>query len=245
MNRDGPGNNERREDIVSRNIKIFKMALLAAFALSAVASVSSAEAKEDFFFFSQEPSVVTGASEGVAVFTVDAGKIKVECAISTLAGTVNNKKAMEVTLHPTFFECNIGVFGVGTIDTKECNFIFSGRTDNNEDATVELECAAGSKLKITNASCNLTFGPQAKKGATYTNGVENGRKDVTIKMTLSGLHYELENAKPLGCAGFGGAGEAEDGTFNAAYTATAYEDFGGPVEEDKFTEGNVIDWWVE
>lgn len=236
---------------MNRNLKVFGIALIAIFAMSVVAT-AAAEAKEDKFFFSQHPVVITGASEGPVVFTVSAGKIKIECAKSTLAGTstANNNQAIEITLHPTFSECQIpGGFGAATIDTKECNFIFSGRTDNNEDATVELECVGANKIKITNAFCNLTFGPQAVKGATYTNGKEKigevERKDVTIKTTLSKLEYELENVKALGCAGFGGAGIDVDGTFNGAYTATAYEDFGGPTEEDKFTEGAVLDFWVE
>lgn len=234
---------------MTRNLNVFRLSLLAAVALIAVvASLAGADGgKEDFFYFSQESAVVTGSSanEGPLIFGINGGKNKIECASGTLAGTALGKKRMEVTLHPTFMECQMAGFGVMTADTQKCNFNFSGRTDAAGDAAVEIECVEA--IKFTNASCHITFGPQTSNGASYTNGIEPviGRKDVTIKMTLVKLEYQLENAKPLGCVGLGGAGMDFDGTFNGAYTATAYEDFGGPTEEDKFMEGAVIDWWVE
>lgn len=226
----------------TNDLKRLGLCLSVVFALSAIAA-SAALAAEDKFHSSVEKTVVTAASEENTVFTFNAGKEKYECKAATMAGTMGAKTTLEIEMRPTFKMCS------GTIDQNECTMRLSGRTDENKDAAVEIGCAAGQAIVLTGELCNFKILPQTAKGggAHYTNGKEKvgevEHKDITYKLTLSKLIYEKEEVVQNGCPG--GAGEGQDGTLNGAFTATGYEDFGGPINWDEFIEGNVVDIEVE
>jgi len=224
----------------------FCLGLLAALALCAIAAPTASAIVEDKFRSSFEPTVMTAANEEPITLGINAGKAKWACKKSNLSGTFPMKVAAEIETFPTFKECP------ATFDREGCVIRLSGRTNDNNDAAIELGCPPGKEMTFTTELCNVQIPAQTLEGVSYVNGTETvggvKRKDVTIKVTVTAMIYEKVPVKALGCAFLGGAGEGKDGTLTGAYTATGYEDFsppGPPVNEDEYIEGNVVDFEVE
>lgn len=223
------------------NLRQLCLALLAIFVLGGTAA-SSAFAVEDKFHSSAALTVMTASSEQTTVFGFNAGAKKVECKKAKLAGTFQMMTAVEIETFPTFSECN------AIYDRNECVIRLTGRTNANKDAAIEVGCPPGKEMILTTEVCNLRIPAQTMEGVSYTNGKEETtqKKDVTIKFTVTGFIYEKTPAILNGCIGYGGIGEAKDGTITGAFTATGYEDAGGGVENgDEFKEGAVVDFFVE
>lgn len=228
--------------MIISNLKWLAPAVLAlALGVSAVAPASEAE---DVFRSSVEPTVVTALSETNLTFTINQGKNKLECKKSTLAGTFEKTTAIEISMYPTFSECG------ATFHPNQCTIRLSGRTDDNNDAAVEIGCPGANEMVFTVGNCEVKVPPHTPAGGvSYTNGVESvggkERKDVTVKVTITGFLYENVPKMAGGCDALGGAGQGADGTLTGAYTATGYEDSGGPTNGDEFTHGDPVDIWTE
>jgi len=175
---------------MTRNLKALGVALMAVFAMSAVAAQGAAGHE---FHADGEKAISTGTNDLVVS---DGGGTKTELSVheftvgtagvvkcnkleteSTQKGTLvsaNTYKSDELTVTPRYTECTFGG-NPATVDFEHCAYKFDsdttlGNTTGNEHANVEIECEAGSSIKIVTSVCTLTVGAQLIKHAVrYVN----------------------------------------------------------------------------
>ena len=177
---------------MTRNLKAFGLALVAAMALGAIGA-QGASASIDHEFESDavnKKTVLTGSMEPSTkdVFSATAG-LDVTCSVGTFSGTIEGNTVDQVTVHPKYSSCESSLGGL-SVDTAGCNYVFD--SDTTEDAThsagtehasVTLECesahsASPHKIRITAPGCTITFETthagsvvvnHSLHGVTYTN----------------------------------------------------------------------------
>jgi len=232
--------------------KALRLALLMTLALGALAAAALAgegEETVDSFKSESNDTVLTGNSIGEPnVFRITNPNIKVECFVSTFAGTVENPPVQEVTIRPTYSgttanhgseKCESGA-GEITVDMGECDYMLTGRTNKIDeekvDAEVKIECPGGAEIKLTAPGCTILIPSQVPKegGVTYENG-EGG--DITVTATVTGIKYETEGAL-CSLAGLPKTGENAD--YLGTITVFGYEDEGTGEAKDEFIEGKQV-----
>jgi hypothetical protein len=221
-----------RKKEMTRTLKALGLCLFAACSFAAVAA-SSASAVTDTFTCSVEPCVVTGEQTGaVHTFGIKNNPFTVECEHATFVGTSKTKATTEITVHPTYTECN------NTVDVAAgCNLILTGVTDEHLNtagtktethATVKVECGANEFIKVTGPGCTIKMTGAAGGvnqnllGVTYDNGTDaSGHKDVTVTVTVDSIHFTSEGSL---CA-FGGIPSTGTNAFlTQTVTARGYGD---------------------
>ncbi len=202
---------------MSRKLKVLGTALVAVLAFAAVMA-SAAQAKFDTittFPTSEESAILTGEADptgGNETFRTANGTSWSCTGIKFEEATVRDKDTT-ITAHPVYTGCKIGGVVNTTITTTGCNYLFTAETTKNtteskEDATIHIECAVGSKIKIgPTLGCELTIGEQTLHGARYNNATPTGSTNeremhITIEETAMNLSYETK-----GCASL--TGEAD------------------------------------
>ena len=202
----------------------FACALLAVTAGAASAATHDFEAKS--------PSIITGTqtSESEHIEYSFGASWTLKCGADKAEGTIKESPTTQLTLFPTHTECLLNTLAA-VVDSAGCNYTFSGKTDANGHGAVELECLAGSVLKVTVSGCTLEIGPQLfKKGASYQITESGGRKDIDAKITTEAGIYKKSGFL---CETIGGNGG--DLSMRGSYTLKAYED-------NNKVEGNQIDF---
>lgn len=177
------------------NFKALGLAILAAFAMSAVVA-SSAHATQASFTAESYPVTITGTQEGATNYFEATPGRKVECKIATYEGTLK-EASTELTVTPTYDECTETSTGFGaTVDLNGCHYIFTvGTKTSSTDAhgEVHVKCPVGNKISITVATCTVHVTPQTRK-VTYTNlpaNVDTPKKFVTVDVDVTNeIHYE-------------------------------------------------------
>ena len=215
-----------------RNLKALGLALVAVFALSAMAA-SSASAV-DKVTTGVSPAVLTGVSELGQFKITTPGEPNVRCTTSKYNVKVASG-ASEITIEPTYegtlgvtphaHHCNLSFAGANeaTVDLNGCDYDLKGETtgsDNGTDATVSVTCPAGQEITITtNVGCTFHIPPQTPTsgGATTTN--KSGK--VEVKVTSTGITYTTSGAF---CAlgGLPAEGNNADYTDTVLMSATAW-----------------------
>jgi hypothetical protein len=232
---------------MSRNLKALGLALVAVFALSALAASSAWAA--DKFTAAKSPVVVTGTSHSDKL-TLTNPHITVQCTTSSFSATYTNG-ATEITLDTTFTGTVQQTSGThehcsatnpptkATVSMEGCDFDLTGSTTGSDggatDATTSLTCPAGKEVKYaTNGGCTLTFPAQTptEGGVTYVN--EPGGK-VRVNVTDTGFTYTSEGAL---CALAGIASEANSVDYADTVVLSGFEDHGGTTEP--FSEGAAV-----
>jgi hypothetical protein len=230
---------------MTRNLKALGLALLAAFALSAVAA-SAASAQDVFTTHNGEPAHLHGEQVGDStdnVFGMKEHAAEVTCkeATFTSTGTVEDG-AKEIVVHPTYptfvketeeeeHNCESS-FGIATVDTTGCDFVLTGEThetlntkgeDKDEKhATVSLECEPEKSIKITTpeVGCTLTMTPQTGLlGVTYTNEGTTPDEDVKVDVTVDKIKYHASFICQLG----GLPSTGEDAYLTETVTVKGYQ----------------------
>jgi hypothetical protein len=204
-----------------RSLKGFGLALVAVFALTAVAA-SAASAAE--FHSGVAPASIKAAATQNQVFTIGGGKVATSCNEATFTGESKTSPANSITVHPVYknsgsTECPAEPIGNASIVTTGCNYVFSSATTAEGMAQVKIECEAGKKIQINAPLCTITVGEQTLPNAvSYTNtGVGGGASStegVVVTPTVTGIHWE---ASGFGCTLVGLGSSGSDGT----YTGTA------------------------
>jgi hypothetical protein len=246
MSTSGRRSTKRKEGIMSRNLKALGLALVAVFALSALAA-SSASAIDKFTTGST--AVVTGTSHD-NVFRTTSPVFEATCTTSSFSGTVGFG-ATEITIDATYTGTINQTSGTHehctattpasktTVSMEGCDYDLTGSTTGSDggktDATVWVTCPAGKEIKMTtNSGCNFKVPGQTSTsgGVTYVN--EPGGK-VKAVMTSTGVTYTTEGAL---CALAGFPSEGNNADYIGTVVLSGFQDNGGNTEP--FTEGNAV-----
>jgi hypothetical protein len=213
---------------MKRNLKALGLAMVAALALGAVAA-SAAQAASHHVSVASFPAVVTAKDTVNTVFSITGGEHTVECRTTKYEGTLPEEKNKEVTVTPTYSECQVDpIFGPSaTVTVNHCAYVLKGVTDANGDAVAEVECAEGNEITITytfpftSHVCTVHVTPQTPGGGVHYE--QNGEK-IKIEATVTGIKYhETEDEAGSPCPNnFTG----EDGTLNGTVEAEGFKDTG-------------------
>lgn len=183
-----------------RNFKAFGLAVMAAFAMSAVGA--SAASAEDLFHSDSENTFITGTSYGHHVF--DAAGASITCNHASFVGSQVGFTATSITARATYTGCTF--IGVGVdVDMGSCAYRF------HASGTVDVVDSGGNcdEDKITFhgdaffglITCKVEVGEQeGLEHVGYANKVENGKEHVTVTPTVTGISGTA-TAKGGGCTG--------------------------------------------
>lgn len=241
-----------------RNLKALGLALLAAFALSAIgAQAASAELENHKFETTGETAtVLTGAQESGAddhSFTITEKEVVLTCHHATFRGTQEGTSADAVELVPEYTECTSNLGINPTVDTNGCTYKFYGETTENPDtpevtdAPVSLTGCNNPEvgITITAAGCNIHV-PEFEKlhGVTYKNlkehGPNNNKDAVTVTATVDKIPTISTGGFACLLAGLGSGVNEYVSDYVGKTIVTGYEDEGTHEEwtkEHKVTEG--------
>jgi hypothetical protein len=156
-------------------MKVLGLALIAVFALSAVAA-SSAFAAEGVITAGVSNATVTGSQIGKNLFTIGStGARKVECSVATFKGTLASA-ASNVSVSPSYSGCITSPGGgPATVSvSSSCSYSLTATTKTNETTgtgSATVVCSAGGLISIVANStagskiCEYTVGGQAASGS--------------------------------------------------------------------------------
>jgi hypothetical protein len=184
--------------------KIVVLTLVAAFALSAVAS-ASAWASE--FKAAKYPVEVKAESTNFQGFKASIATSV--CEKGNFTGE-SGGPSQELTVRPTYEKCKVGLSGVNheaEVVTTGCSFRF-----HDEAKSVDVVCETGKeihvKLKEISPACEINVGPQTGlKTITYTNLAGT----VEVEANVTGITFTSNCAGVIG----GSNGEYKEGKFNS------------------------------
>ena len=171
---------------MARKVKMLGFALLALLAVGAAAA--SAASAHHRFFSEQEKTILIGETDVKHKLTL--GEASLECASVKRESTLSGSGVGGFAFTPVYEGCTFAG-KKAVVRMNGCQYSFTGVTDANEDAGVNVECAAGIVIEIEvekfsgENSCTITFGAQSPAGGVhYTNlGAENERT-ITVNATI-------------------------------------------------------------
>ncbi|HEX8752875.1 MAG TPA: hypothetical protein VF731_05605 [Solirubrobacterales bacterium] len=248
-----------------KHLKVLGLALVAIFALSAVAAQGAFAAEE--FHSEKQNTIITAEQQagaaGIQILEIEGG-LKVECSTfkaegtsTATAGSGSNWTAPSITVRPEYkgspatggmTKCD-SFLGHETVEvtTNECHYkLFAATTA--EHALTSVICPTGKKIEISGGGLTLKIGGGAENenltGVRYTNLGSGTSRNVTVKAEVAGIHYTCEPEFTCFLAGVPNSGS------NAKYTGASeskgFEDLGGPAAETKgYTEGSQVGIWRE
>jgi len=231
---------------MSIKLKALGLGLLAVLATSAFAGINaSATVGGHFVHHGPQNSAVITAHEAKGSLhqlkfyhlkanshETDPDALPIECEKATYEGTASAKSVTEITLTPTYTNCNTegGVAGSVTVTPNGCGYKFLSQ-GLNKHGTVEVECPAGKAIVIKHPNCEITVPAQKApetltEGVVYHNVVEpNGKSALTATVTLKTItgHYHGGICIFLGTS--------QKFEMIGSVTVKGYEDLGGANPE--------------
>jgi hypothetical protein len=230
---------------MTRNLKTLGLALVAVFAMSAIAA-STALAANDQFTTTKTTAWLTGTSHD-NLYEITGAKQDFTCTTSQFTGTFKNKST-EVTVlatytglvnetpHNTEHKCSASI-GTIKIDMNHCHYILTGFTDKEDpkasgkfDAKIWITCPEDPATKkekeitITGAgTCTIQIPSQTptEGGVVYENlPLHTGGAAVKVTATVTGITYTSTPA----CGLLGIKAEANDTDYKGTVIVTGYED---------------------
>ena len=225
-----------------RNLKALGLAVAALFAFGAIAASASAHE----FHSNSEVTHLTAAATSPQVFFASAGDAqRVQCEKVNVSGTIEGEEkeagtfaSPEATVEPTYSECAIWegitrVIGV-TVTSTGCHYNFSGATDANGHANVEILDTTGTPCANSPGGITITVLGQAcihvepTTGATtgvhYNNiTTENGVKDIEVEATVEGIKSVTTHHPLVGC-NFEEGKTDTTGTYTGKVDVTGFKD---------------------
>ncbi len=198
---------------MKRNLKALGLALVAAFALSAIAASA---ASADFITTNDGTTILESEATETQVFKNGEG-VEVKCTAVAVDGSIVGTTAETVTVEPTYSGCTIVIPKVGTVpafvDTEGCHYLFTTVTQ------VHILCPTGKKITVTaelvkgaKSKC-LEIGEQTPTTPEvhYINNAKSANEmDTEVESTVSGITYNK--------AGPCGAVENNDATYTGKVT---------------------------
>jgi hypothetical protein len=162
------------------------------------------------------PVTYHGTNEvGKEKFTTEAGSV--ECASSF------HGESATATLHPTYTKCKAFGFAEATVKTEGCNYFIRLKEKVAEDeftAFTDVQCSAGSAIKITASTCEAEIGAQTGL-ATVKLKNDTGaspKKDITITPEITGVTFTVTKDGVL-CP-FAGTGKKTNGSYSSSNPLT-------------------------
>lgn len=202
-----------------RNIKALSLALVAVFAMSAVAAAGASAAE-----FTAETSPVSVTAEQTAgaqhVFSVDGTEVKCTTAKFATAGTVE-APATSITVHPTYAGCTAFGFLEASVKTTGCDYkLFAA-------GGINVVCEGSNQIVISAASCEAKVPAQEiASGLSYVN--EGGSPStVKVQAALSGTVLTNKTKDGFLCP-LKGTGEVF-GSYSGDTLAKGFDSLGEPV----------------
>jgi hypothetical protein len=213
---------------MTRNLKVLGLALMAAFALSAVGA-STASAATELFHSEVEPTILEGAQIGADKITTTAGVLT--CTSVVLKGTMTQKTVSDLTLHLELSGCTLSgaEFVSATVNTTGCNYTFT--QPNSKSGVVDNVCEAGKNITATAFGCTITFSSQNNLAVSYKNTGTGTTRDLDVTFAMSNTIYQHTG---FTC----GTGSGTTGTQVGEFTMKGYTDTNG-------TKGSQVGIWVE
>jgi hypothetical protein len=226
---------------MTRKFKALGLALVAVFAMSAIAA-ASAQAVDHTFKSGTSPTNFTGVAESEHVFTIDGGSVSTVCETILFEGTEVGAERDTITVSPTYDDCESAPFGEAKVTENHCAYEFDSDTTKHggevEHAPVKIECQ-NSKIEIEVPSVGITVSVGAQEnlhGVRYDNIVDPSteKEAVTVDATVEGIAWTCAPAFLCGLGGVPSSGT--DGTYDGEAIVTGFVDNGEPQEgTDKTT----------
>jgi hypothetical protein len=188
---------------MTRNLKVLGLALVAAFAMSAlVASAASATAWQ--FHSNTDNPVLTGSQEGTDVFTTDSGTVR--CSEANYTGSATGTTNSTIEVAPTYEGCKLLFIINVTVDPNGCKYLFHAETTTNTGGTpavihyegsVDIVCTGGNVIVVTAPGCDITVPAQTGlKTVTFTNLGSGHTQEVTVDVNISNTITYIEHQTP-------------------------------------------------
>lgn len=202
-----------------RNLKMFGMAIVAVFAMSAVAA---SMASADSFTAEKAPVTYTGNQSEANVFTTTVGTVK--CTVTTFKGTVNSTSTTTASVTPTYSGCT--AFGFpADIEVNGCEYLL--HVGAATTGTVDVVCPVGKEITVvattsaTNPTPKCIVHIKAQSGlgtVTYSNVGTGTTREVLVSVNVSGIHYTHTPGSGLGACPT--EGTSTTGTYTGSVLVT-------------------------
>ena len=197
-----------------RKFKALGLALVAVFAMSALAATGASAAS---FNSEANTTIVTGDDDN-STHTFAAGGVAVECTESTFTGTQSGTASATLSVRPIYNGCTF-LGEPATVHTTGCTYEFSAVTNATGHLPAKIECTGSNMIKVTTSACSLTFNTtDTDRGVTATNLGSGKTADVTIHATADA---EFTKSGPLCFLVVGNKGTYTGTSTLKGYTDTA------------------------
>jgi hypothetical protein len=195
-----------------KRIKVIGPALVAAFALSAVAA--SAASAHSFESTTNKYPVHVTAIGGIQTFEAAAAKSvceKLKAGTGEEGAPDPTGPSESLEIHPKYEKCNVTISGVNvpaTVTTTGCNYVFHAAAVNTKEGTVDVKCVTGKSINI--ALEGVLAGCVISVTGTGT-GVNAGLKsieyrnepagEVTVNAAVKGITWKATEKCGIGLGG--------------------------------------------
>lgn len=211
-----------------RNLKALGLALVAMFAMSAMASSTASAQTTDLLTSGINKTFLTGTSHDNA-FKITSPATEFKCTTAKFSGEIDKATVSEATVKASYngttnivphtTHCSSSV-GQVTVDMNSCDYLLTGKTDgkhnnvSNTHAQVHIVCGtAGDHIVITSGLCTVRVPAHTptEGGVTFT--TEGTPSTVKMNITVTGVTYTAHG-------GFCGLGGISTHGNNADYSGT-------------------------
>jgi hypothetical protein len=200
-----------------RKFKVLGLALVAVFALTAVASAAEFHSES-----STGNTFLEGSQTTANVFTVTNPKgtkvADVHCSSATFTGTQTGKTVSSVEVHPTYAGCEASPFGSAEVETDGCTY------NLHSAGTVDIVCAKEFAIKIVAPGCTITVGG-GQSGLSSVNYSNSGSPStVTALANVEKIAYKASGGL---CSFFNVPSSGTLGDYAGGVNVKGYVDMNG------------------
>jgi hypothetical protein len=180
-----------------RNYKAFGLAILAMAALGALtaqaasASPLTVPSAKTFFTGDQDEGIQEFESSSV-----------VKCTSAVFSASATGPSVNELSITPVYNSCTAFGFATAHVKVNGCTYLFTTPTRIKADevtwhpSAIHIVCPSEKQIEVTPTSfgvsvCTQKIGAQTPTSGHIvgTNKTEKSPKDVTLDITLEGIHY--------------------------------------------------------
>lgn len=214
---------------MTRKLKALGLAMIAVFAMGALAAQGAQAATPGTLTASSYPAPLTGHSTGIHKFELKALGLSTECETAKFTGELT-AASPTITVTPVYEKCK--AFGLAsTIDHEGCQYLIhiteTLPSSTTYDGDIDVVCPAGQVIKITAGiignKCEVQVGGQT--GLTTLTGnntpaAGGNPDDVDLTAHVTGITYKV--TKDEGTCPLSKVGETfKDGVYSGQVTVTA------------------------